>query len=174
MKFNLFVKIHLPKNPPVPSQTCPSSMRNLWSNIAHTFAYQQHKLRHNPNPVRCEDCSFGNKSSDTKISSRLKHPAGGNRKYKCDKCPRICPNLRALKSHSLVHSNVYKFQCTVCENLRPKIFIRTIWLVTPERLYSPVNGVLKHSIAVNSILHRRKCHLIEREKEKRRQMYGEI
>ncbi|XP_011293767.1 transcription factor grauzone [Musca domestica] len=140
------------------------------------FAYQQHKLRHNPNPVRCEDCGLLVTSQVTlKYHRDLKHPPGGNREYKCDMCPRVCPNLRALKSHSLVHSTVYKFQCMVCDKKFKTKDIYTYHMArhTGTALFTcqwcPATFYRSGSIS----LHRRKYHPIEWEKEKRRKMYGE-
>uniref|UniRef100_A0A1I8PYX1 C2H2-type domain-containing protein n=1 Tax=Stomoxys calcitrans TaxID=35570 RepID=A0A1I8PYX1_STOCA len=114
--------------------------------LPDSTSHKQHMIRHNPNPVKCEDCGLLVTSKITLgYHRKLKHPEGGNREYTCPFCQKISPNIRAHKTHVKDnHDPNNRFECNICNKIFSKKSLKDYFSVTWKRMlevyHIPANG----------------------------------
>ncbi|XP_059220625.1 zinc finger protein 492-like [Stomoxys calcitrans] len=146
--------------------------------LPDAFSYKQHMLRHNPKPVKCEDCGLLVTSQITlKYHRDLKHPVGGSREYSCPICQRISPNMRAHKAHiKETHEAKQKFECTLCnKKFKRRDKLKCHMAVHTGNLSYSCSWCPKQFITSSNMTHhRKKVHPTEWEEEQRKKYSGNL
>ncbi|XP_013102629.1 zinc finger protein 391-like [Stomoxys calcitrans] len=140
-------------------------------------SYKQHMIRHNPNPVKCEDCGLLVTSKITLgYHRKLKHPEGGNREYTCPFCQKISPNIRAHKTHVKDnHDPNNRSECNICNKIFSKKSLKRHLEVHSGSLSYTCKWCPKQFNTNNNMgYHYKKAHPIEYEEEQRKRYSGNL
>ncbi|XP_075167564.1 zinc finger Y-chromosomal protein 1-like isoform X2 [Haematobia irritans] len=140
---------------------------------------ERHLLKHRGTPLPTISCDVCGLKVTTQNGLRKhiasQHPKDGRKTFQCSLCPKISPTIGALKKHIRdKHKSGYNFKCTFChkaykrrEALKEHMANHTD-IILYKCSYCP-----KTSNSSNTMyLHRKKCHPIEFENERRAKYSG--
>ncbi|XP_075168443.1 transcription factor grauzone-like [Haematobia irritans] len=165
--------VHLKKNDLV-CDICGEKMRRK-------DALERHMLKHQGLPlptVSCDECGLKvSNQHGLKRHKETQHPKGGKQEFPCHLCPKISPNLTALKKHIKdKHELGYDFKCTLCDKAykRSSTLKEHMATHTGTTLYTCSYCPKTFNSNANMHSHRKNAHPLEWEAECREKYSGNL
>ncbi|KAL9915945.1 uncharacterized protein ACN2A1_002438 [Glossina fuscipes fuscipes] len=136
--------------------------------IRSSIAFERHMREHTGQPlpeINCDIC--GLKLASPRGLKRHKirqHPQGGKKGFECPICPKVPPNLNALKEHiKYTHETGFDHKCTICGKgfKRSRSLVEHMATHTGDVLYTCTWCPKTFNSNANMHAHRKKTHPIE-------------